>query len=60
MRASLRSGGTERFFAFVLELQNAVAVGLVQLESDDFTSDIEAAIELHSGEAQERAPVPHR
>ena len=49
-----RKGGTDRFFfAFVLELQSLVVGGLVQLESDEFMGDINAAMDMHSGEAQE-------
>ena len=41
------------FLAFVLGLHSYVVGGLVQLERDELLSDIDAAIDLHSGEAQE-------
>ena len=41
------------FFAFVLALQSPVVGGLVQLKSDELGCDIDAAIDLQTGEAQE-------
>ena len=38
--------------AFVLGLQTLIGGGLVQLESDELLSDVDAVIDLHSGKAQ--------
>ena len=44
---------TEHFFRFIFGLQSLVVEGLVQLRSDELLSDIDAAIDLHSGEAKD-------
>ena len=54
-----RKGGTEHFFVFVLGLQRPVVTGLVQLRRDELLSDIDAAIDLHSGEAKDWAQKFH-
>ena len=48
IRASLSQKWHRAFFAFVLVLQSLVVGGLVQLESDELMSDIDAAIGLHA------------
>ena len=47
-----RKGGTERLFAFVLELQSHAVGGLLQLEGDELMRDMDAASDLHSSESQ--------